>query len=102
MHYYNIVYCRHADKPKRRFVFEVPLDVSIGKGDVLLVDTAQGEAMAIATSNNICLPDYEAKQIAENAGAYFPLKRVLRRAVARMEEIPWPPEPALDDDRLPF
>ena len=69
------VFAKH-DGCNKEFVFAVPPWMSVHKGDVLLVETKDGRAIATATSNIIEGEDVE--QVALRFGAYLPLKKVLQ------------------------
>lgn len=69
----TIIFAKH-DGCNKEFLFEVPAGMHPVKNDVLWVDTAYGETVAVATSDTIFV--HEAEQIVERLGAYLPLKKV--------------------------
>ena len=69
----TIIFAKH-DGCDKEFLFEVPAGMSPVKNDVLWVDTAYGETVAVATSDTIFV--HEIDQLAERLGAYLPLKKV--------------------------
>ena len=69
----NIIFAKH-DCCEKEYLFEVPNGMHPTRGDILWVDTAKGETVAVATCDMISGCGIE--QIAEKFGAYFPLKRV--------------------------
>ena len=72
----NIIYAKH-DGCDKEFCWQVPDSMVqyIRKGDVLLVETYRGVDVAIATTGVISGDG--TKDIAEKAGAYFPLRFVI-------------------------
>lgn len=85
----NVIFARH-DGCQKDFCWQVPDNLKnyISKSDILLVDTMGG--LDIATAITGVISGDGARDIAENKGAYFPLKSVvsfandeLRRYIAR-------------------
>lgn len=75
-----VVFAKH-DSCTQEFLFAVPWYMEVRKGDILLVDTVHGKAIATATTEM-----FEGRNIDEVAtkfGAYLPLKEV--KAVAGQE-----------------
>lgn len=70
----NIIFAKH-DSCDKEFMFEVPEGMNPVKGDVLWVDTCQGQTVAIATSSMIY--GHNIEQLIDKFGAYLPLKKVL-------------------------
>lgn len=71
----TIVIVKHADG--RRYMFEVPGDYMLNKGDMVLCDTKKGEAIAVCVTGSLkCCPEVF-NVIAELVGATFPLKKIL-------------------------
>lgn len=70
----NLIFIKHNENSKLRFLFEVSADVDIHKGDFVMCDTKYGNAFGIADSepfggtNN----DVAAREL----GVYGPLKLV--------------------------
>lgn len=78
-----LVFAKH-DGCNKEFLFAVPFDMEVRKGDVLLVDTMHGRTVATATSEM-----FEGKNIDEVAtkfGAYLPLKEVKQVAGRQIQE----------------
>lgn len=69
----TIIFAKH-DGCDKEFIFEVPSGMYPEINDVLWVDTARGETVAVATSDTIFLNN--ANQVIERLGAYLPLKKV--------------------------
>ena len=69
----TIIFAKH-DGCNKDFIFEVPADMYPVKNDVLWVDTAYGETVAVATSDAIFVNKVD--ELAEKFGAYLPLKKV--------------------------
>lgn len=79
----KIVYAKHEGQDKE-YCFEVPEIMNIQKGDILLVDTMRGTAIATATSDAITGENVE--QIATRCGAYLPLKKVITYANEELQK----------------
>lgn len=78
------VFAKHENSSKE-YLFAVPNDLyNIKKGDVLLVDTKNGEEIAIATSTIIEGENLD--EIALKFGAYLPLKKVKAVLNQRLKE----------------
>ena len=78
------VFAKHENSSKE-YLFAVPNDLyNINKGDVLLVDTKNGEEIAIATSTIIEGENLD--EIALKFGAYLPLKKVKAVLNQRLKE----------------
>lgn len=84
MKYLNIVFVKHI-KSGKRYVFKAPLNASVKRDDILLVETKRGIKRAIATSDNLILSEDVVWQIAMNGGAYWPLANVLGLVKTREE-----------------
>ena len=69
----TIIFAKH-DGCDKEFIFEVPAGMYPVKNDVLWVDTAYGETVAVATSDTIF--GHKMEQVVERCGAYLPLKKV--------------------------
>ena len=74
---FRLIFAKHDDCPKE-FIFSVPPNIAVHKGDILLVDTAQGPAVAKATSEPFICNDVNG--LAVKLGAYLPLKHVIQAA----------------------
>lgn len=74
---YRLVYAKH-DGCLKDFLFSVPPNIILHKGDVLLVDTVMGPTVAVATSEPFVSADING--LATKLGAYLPLKHVLQAA----------------------
>lgn len=78
-----LVFAKH-DCCNKEFLFAVPFDMEVRKGDVLLVETMHGLTVATATSEM-----FEGRNIDEVAlkfGAYLPLKEVKQVAGRQIQE----------------
>ena len=75
-----VVFAKH-DNCSQEFLFAVPWYLEVRKGDVLLVETKRGDAIATATTEMFEGRDID--EVAKRFGAYLPLKRV--KAVAGKE-----------------
>lgn len=69
----TIIFAKH-DGCDKEFIFEVPAGMYPVANDILWVDTAYGETVAVATSDTIF--GHRVEQIVERFGAYLPLKKV--------------------------
>lgn len=70
---YLLVFAKH-DNCSQEFLFAVPHYLEVRKGDVLLVETMRGDAIATATTEMFEGRDID--EVAKRFGAYLPLKRV--------------------------
>lgn len=75
-----VVFAKHDSCPQE-FLFAVPCYLDVRKGDVLLVETMRGDAIATATTEMFEGRDID--EVAKRFGAYLPLKKV--KAVAGKE-----------------
>lgn len=80
----NIVFAKH-DCCDKEFCWQVPDSMAqyIHKGDILLVDTYRGLDIAIAITGAVSGDG--TKDIAEKAGAYFPLRSVVSFVDSRLK-----------------
>lgn len=78
----KIIFARHQDS--KEFLFEVPESMNPEKGDLLLVNTMKGNALATATSDVIEIDVKSVGIIVEKVGAYLPLKKVITYANSTM------------------
>lgn len=62
-------------KHSKEYVFQVPEDIKVHRGDLLLVDTIRGEQLATATSD--IFEGDGATEIAIRFGAYLPIRKVI-------------------------
>ena len=69
----TIIFAKH-DGCDKEFIFEVPAGMYPVENDILWVDTAYGETVAVATSDTIF--GQKVEQIVKRLGAYLPLKKV--------------------------
>lgn len=69
------ILARHDGGDAKEYLFEVPEGMEPHKGDLLLVDTIHGKALATATVEVFCGSDLT--EVALRLGAYFPLRRVI-------------------------
>ena len=68
-----VVFAKH-DNCSQEYLFAVPWYLEVCKGDVLLVETIHGDAIATATTEMFEGRDID--EVAKRFGAYLPLKRV--------------------------
>jgi hypothetical protein len=78
-----LVFAKH-DGCNKEFLFAVPFDMEVRKGDVLLVDTMHGLTVATATSEMFEGMDID--EVAQKFGAYLPLKEVKQVAGKQIQE----------------
>ena len=69
----NIIFAKH-DGCDKEFIFEVPAGMYPVRNDVLWVETAYGETVAVASSDTIF--GHGIEEIITRFGAYLPLKKV--------------------------
>ena len=74
---FRLIFAKHDGCPKE-FLFSVPPNIALHKGDILLVETAVGPAIATATSEPFVSIDMNG--LAVKLGAYLPLKNVIQAA----------------------
>lgn len=73
----NIVFVNQGGK---NFLFAVPKNVTLKKGDRVLCNTMRGEQEGICATDSFEVDERALKQIADLVGAYFPLKAVVGKA----------------------
>ena len=78
-----VVFAKH-DSSSKEFLFAVPWYLEVRKGDVLLVETMHGDAIATATTEMFEGRDID--EVAKRFGAYTPLKRVKAVAGEKMKK----------------
>lgn len=78
-----LVFAKH-DGCVEEFLFAVPYDIEVHKGDVILVDTMRGLAVATATTEMFEGRDID--EVAQKFGAYLPLKEVKQVAGKQIQE----------------
>ena len=71
----KVILVKHPGCDKN-FMFCVPKDMVVGKGDVVLVDTIRGESIAVCQTNPFEIHSLDACAF----GAYYPLKNVIQCA----------------------
>ena len=71
----TIVIVKHTDG--RRYMFEVPGDYVLKKGDMVLCDTKYGKVIATCVTESLKCCSEVFDMIAELVGATFPLKKIL-------------------------
>lgn len=76
MKYYNLVFINHNDKDKN-YLFQLPKNLLLKKGEKVFVETIQGECVGTAVSDSFIVDKYTAEQIIVGTGAYEPLKDVI-------------------------
>ena len=77
---HQVVFAKH-DNCSKEFLFAVPWYLDVRKGDILLVETMHGDAIATATTE--MFEGRDINEVAKRFGAYLPLKKV--KAVAGKE-----------------
>jgi hypothetical protein len=73
----NIVLVNQGGK---NFLFAVPENVTLKKGDRVLCNTMRGEQDGICATDSFEVDEHALKQIATLTGAYFPLKAVIGKS----------------------
>ena len=69
-----------ANQGGKNFLFAVPKNVTLKKGDRVLCNTMRGEQEGICATDSFSVDEHALKQIADLVGAYFPLKEVVGKA----------------------
>lgn len=83
-----------ANQGGKNFLFAVPKNVTLKKGDRVLCNTMRGEQDGICATDSFEVDERALKQIADLVGAYFPLKEVVGKVeVARFDK-------AITEDKL--
>jgi len=72
----NLVFIKH-ERSNRQYLFEVPLDVRLFKGDKVFCDTIRGRSVGICETESFLVDDRVASYIIGAVGAYEPLKPVV-------------------------
>ena len=76
-----------ANQGGKNFLFAVPKNVTLKKGDRVLCNTMRGEQDGICATDSFEVDERALKQIADLVGAYFPLKSVVGKVeVARFDK----------------
>ena len=78
-----LVFAKH-DCCNQEFLFAVPFDMEVRKGDILLVDTMHG--LTVATATTEMFEGRNIDEVAEKFGAYLPLKEVKQVAGKQIQE----------------
>lgn len=85
-----------ANQGGKNFLFAVPKNVTLKKGDRVLCNTMRGEQDGICATDSFEVDERALKQIADLVGAYFPLKSVVGKVeVARFDK------PKTEDKLIP-
>ena len=72
----NLVFIKH-ERSNRQYLFEVPLDVRLFKGDKVFCDTIRGRSVGICETESFLVDDRVASYIIGAVGAHDPLKQVI-------------------------
>jgi len=72
----NLVFVKHENQDKQ-FLFEVPLDAQLYKGDKVFCNTRYGRSLGICETESFLVDDRVASYIIGAVGAYEPLKQIL-------------------------
>ncbi len=76
---FHVVFVNHGGE--HSYLFEVPTNELITRGDRLIVDTIRGESPAVAQSGSIFMSAEQLDQVVYGVGAYLPLKKVLGKQI---------------------
>lgn len=76
----HIVFASHGQA--KGYLFVVPSDEQIKRGDRLYVDTIRGESEATADCDSFWVSKEQLDQIVPGTGAYWPIKSITGRQVA--------------------
>ena len=77
MRYRNLVYCKHPNFTKRAYLYELPMELSVVKGERICVKDRRGEHIVTAFCDNWVCSDHMAKVLCEANGGYFPPAQVI-------------------------
>lgn len=95
--YIHCVFVRHKRQDKT-FLFSVDRLEQLKNGTEVLCETKYGESDGICVGNSFTISESALKSIAENIGAYLPLKNVVgtietelvrHKTVKRFDELPF-------------
>ena len=95
--YIHCVFVRHKRQDKT-FLFSVDGLEQLKDGTEVLCNTKKGESEGICVGNSFIVSESALKSIAENVGAYLPLKSVVgtielklvkQKTVKRFDELPF-------------
>ena len=95
--YIHCVFVRHKRQDKT-FLFSVDGLEQLKNGTEVLCDTKKGESEGRCVGNSFIVSESALKSIAENVGAYLPLKSVVgtietelvkQKTVKRFDELPF-------------
>lgn len=77
--YYNLVYVKFHDGDEKNYIFSIPLDKNVSKGDTLIVkDRCNSEAKVTAVTDNFILISNIAEKVVIGSGGYFPPAKVIK------------------------
>ena len=74
--YNNLVFIKHENS-NNKFLFKVPMNITLKASEKVFVDTIQGECMGECVSDSFIVGGHETVCIMVGAGAYYPLKEVI-------------------------
>lgn len=72
MKYYNLVYVKHHDTDRRAFLFSLPMDAEIKKGEKLYVRDRLGEHIVTAFRDSFICSEKSTETLCVANGGYFP------------------------------
>ena len=78
-----LIFAKHEGN-NRDYLFAVPFDIEVRKGDVLLVDTMH--VLQVATATTEMFEGRNIAEVADKFGAYLPLKEVKQVAGKQIQE----------------
>lgn len=95
---HNLIFATHGEYGKK-FLFGLPVNVTIKEGERIFVDTMYGESQAIAATDSFQVDSEALSAIVAGCGAYLPLKSVtgIAEPVTTYRKKPIP-----SNDDLPF
>lgn len=77
MKYRNLVYCKHHSDDRRAYLYELPLDKDVKRGDRLYVEDRRGSHPVTAFCENWLASENMTKVLCEANGGYFPPAQVV-------------------------
>ena len=83
---HNLIFAQHLDQPGKNYIFTLPLEKSVKKGEILIATTKK-EVMSIvfASSDSFTVDEDNAKSIILDAGGYFPPAKIIASVVCYPE-----------------
>lgn len=79
MKHHNLVYCKHHSGDSRAYLYELPANVQVSRGDKLCVEDKRGEHIVTAFCDNWYSQDTFTEILCVANGGYYPPAKVVGR-----------------------